>query len=161
MEIVRSRPKPTEMTLARTARTSEIDSDIDSETARFWPTTVSRRRERRKVPVWSAVPRRLPIAPKMFPRMPMAAGTSTRRPGRDSSVPVIEPRVSPARRSPPELSRSATKPARTPAESERNRARKRATTARHVRNIGTGRLVHRSLLGTGQRTPPIRTGAAA
>ena len=61
----------------------------------------------RNVPVCTAVPRRLPRAPNTLPRMPMAAGTRTRRPGRLSRVPVIEPSVSPATRSPPELRRSA------------------------------------------------------
>ena len=106
-EIVFSRPNATQIALARNASTSDTDSDIDSDAARFWPTSVSRRPDMRKVPVWTAVPRRLPRAPNTLPRMPMAAGTRTRRPGRASRVPVIEPSVSPAIRSPPELSRSA------------------------------------------------------
>ena len=38
-------------------------------------------RDRRNVPAWIWVPRRLPSAPKTLPRMPIAAGTSTIRPG--------------------------------------------------------------------------------
>ena len=106
-EIVFSRPKATEMALARTARTSDTDNDIEIDAARFWPTSVSRRADIRKVPVWTAVPRRLPSAPNTLPRMPIAAGTRTSRPGRAARVPVIEPSVSPAIRSPPELSSSA------------------------------------------------------
>ncbi len=142
IEMVFSRPNATEIALARTASTNDTDNDIEIDAARFWPTTVSRRVDMRKVPVCTAVPSRLPSAPNTLPRMPMAAGTRTRRPGRDSSVPVMEPSVSPARRSPPELMSSATKPARTPEASERSSARKRATTARHDCNIGTRRLVH-------------------
>ncbi len=142
IEIVFSSPKATHTALARNASTNEIDSDIDNEAARFCPTSVSMRRDMRNVPVCTAVPRRLPSAPNTLPRMPIAAGTSTSRPGRACRVPVMEPRVSPARRSPPELSRSATKPARTPAASECNSARKRAATARHERTIGTRGLVH-------------------
>ena len=106
-EMVFSRPNATQIALARSASTNDTDSDIESETARFWPTSVSRRADMRNVPVCTAVPRRLPSAPNTLPRMPMAAGTRTSRPGSASRVPVIEPRVSPAIRSPPELSRSA------------------------------------------------------
>ncbi len=150
IEIVFSRPKPTEITLARIASTSEIESDSEIDAARFWPRTVSGRRDSWKVPVWIAVLSRLPIAPNTFPRMPIAAGTSTSRPGSASRVPVIEPRVNPARRSPPELIRSATKPARTPAASERNSAAKRAMTARHERSMGTRGFVHFLAPGDGQ-----------
>ena len=94
------------------------------------------RGESRKVPVWICVPRRLPRAPKMLPRMPIAAGTSTRSPGSSFNVPVIDPSVMPAMRSPPEESRSATKPARTPAASARKNATKRAPTRREERSIG-------------------------
>ena len=111
-------------------------SDIEIDAARFWPTTVSRRRDSWNVPVWIAVPRRLPSAPNTLPRMPMAAGTSTRRPGSASRVPVIEPRVSPARRSPPELMQ------------ERDEARSdpggvRAQQRAKARNDGSPRTQHR------------------
>jgi hypothetical protein len=149
-EIVFSSPKPTAITLASTARTSEMESESESDAARFWPTTVSGRRESWNVPVWMAVLRRLPSAPNTLPRMPIAAGTSTRRPGRALRVPVMEPSVSPARRSPPELIRSATKPARTPGASERKSARQRAATTRHERSIGTRRFVHFPAPGTAQ-----------
>ena len=45
IEIVFCRLKPTAIALARTASTSEIDSDSASEATRFWPTRVSVRRE--------------------------------------------------------------------------------------------------------------------
>ena len=95
--------------------------------------------------MWIDVPSRLPSAPKMLPRMPMAAGTSTSRPGRASSVPVMAPRVSPARRSPPEETSSAASACRNPAASEpiaaRRRAKKRvngreSTATRRVRRAG-------------------------
>ena len=125
IEIEFATPNATETALASTARTSEIDSDNASDAATFWPTSVSSRRDTRNVPAWIAVPRRLPSAPKTLPRMPMAAGTSTRRPGSASRVPVMAPSVRPARRSPPDERRSATNPAPTPLGSERTTATKR------------------------------------
>ena len=89
----------------------------------------------RNVPVWIAVPRRLPSAPNTLPRMPMAAGTRTSRPGRASRVPVIAPRVSPASRSPPELSRSAYEARSDP---DGVRAQQRA----EAREDGSPRLQH-------------------
>ena len=50
---------------------------------------------KRSVPVCTAVPSLLPRAPKTVPRMPMAAGTSTSRPGSSSRVELIAPRVKP------------------------------------------------------------------
>ena len=44
IEIVFSRPNATQIALARNASTSDTDSDIDIDAARFWPTSVSRRR---------------------------------------------------------------------------------------------------------------------
>ena len=76
------------------------------------------------------MPSRLPSAPKTLPRMPMAAGTSTTRPGSRLRVLLIDAKVTPVTRSPPEEIRSATKPARTPAESARRSATKRAPTRR-------------------------------
>ena len=110
MEIVRARPKPMATPLASTARANEIErvSAIDATT--FWPTTVSARLLRLNVPVWMAVPRRLPRAPNTLPRMPMAAGTRSSRPGRALRVLVMAPRVSPARRSPPEETSRAARP---------------------------------------------------
>src|SRR5262245_66221013 len=72
-----------------------------------------------------AVESRLPNEPKMLPRRPMAAGTSTSRPGYFSSVPVMAPRKAPATRLVDELSTSATRPCRTPAASGPNRTRRR------------------------------------
>ncbi len=46
-EMVFCRLKPTEIALASTARTSEIDSDSNSDAARFCPTRVSVRRDSR------------------------------------------------------------------------------------------------------------------
>ena len=108
------------------------DATTPTTTARPTPRGSGRRRCRRAARAGtcrrgSTVPSRLPSAPKTLPRMPIAAGTRTRRPGSRSSVPVIEPRVRPARRSPAEEHRSATKPARTPAGSARTSARNRRT----------------------------------
>ena len=125
IEIELATPNATETALASTASTSEMDSESASEATTFCPTSVSSRRDTRNVPVWIAVLNRLPRPPKMLPRMPIAAGTRTSRPGSDSSVPVMAPSVSPARRSPPDESRSATNPAPTPLGSERTTATKR------------------------------------
>ena len=138
IEMVFSSPNATEMALARIASTSDTDNDIEIDAARFWPTIVSRRADIRNVPVCTTVPRRLPSAPNTLPRMPIAAGTRTRRPGRDSSVPVMEPSVSPARRSPPELMSSATKPARTPEASERSSARSARRRLATTATLGLG-----------------------
>ena len=89
----------------------------------------------RNVPVCTAVPSRLPSAPKTLPRMPTAAGTRIIRPGSSSRVPVMEPSVRPAMRPVPVEIRSATKPARTP-EGPRGRARRSA----HRRGAGSAAL---------------------
>ena len=95
IEIAWCTPNATAKPLATIA--SRNASDIDSATAdaRFWPTSVSMRHESRNVPAWTAVPSRLPSAPKTLPRMPIAAGTRIMRPGSFSRVPVIEPSVRP------------------------------------------------------------------
>src|SRR4051812_24940477 len=69
--------------------------------------------------MWMLVPSRLPSAPKMLPRMPMAAGTSTNKPGSLSSVWVILPSVSPATRSPNDDTSSASNPWRAASTSSR------------------------------------------
>src|SRR4051812_29665454 len=89
-----------------------------------------------------AVPNRLPRAPKMFPRMPMAAGTSTSRPGRRSRVWVMAPRVSPAARSPTDDTNSATRPWRVPATSAAMTARSRLV----MRRPGRGRAGSRGMV---------------
>ena len=140
--------------LARMASAREIDSVRASEATMFCPTTVSVRRLIRNVPVWMAVPRRLPRAPKMFPRMPMAAGTSTSRPGRALRVLVMAPRVRPARRSPPEETSRAAMPCRALEASDPSRARNRAAVRRSIRDMGTRRFHHQGLLQCdANRTP--------
>ena len=66
----------------------------------------------------------------MLPRRPMAAGTSTSRPGYFAKVPVIEPRNAPATRLVELFSPSATRLCRTPAASGPQRARSGAMVAR-------------------------------
>ena len=90
------RLKATAMALASAAKATPIIRLSAIAAATFWPTTESSRGVRRKVPVWMAVPRRLPSAPKMLPRRAMAAGTSSSRPGSLSRAPVAEARISPA-----------------------------------------------------------------
>ncbi len=143
-EIVSDTPKIPATALASTASAPETNSVRAMEATTFWPTTVSRRRDRLNVPVWIEVPSRLPSAPKMLPRMPMAAGTSTSRPGRASSVPVMAPRVSPARRSPPEETSSAARACRNPAASEPTAARRRATKRENGRESTATRRVRRA-----------------
>ena len=125
-EIVSETPNALAIVLASTASAADTASVSAAAAKMFWPTTVSRRHDSRKVPVWIDVPSRLPSAPKMLPRMPMAAGTRTSRPGSSSSVPVIAPSVSPARRSPPDETSSAAKACRSPDASESIAARRRA-----------------------------------
>ncbi len=55
---------------------------------------------------------RLPIAPKMAPRIPMAAGMSTASPTRSFNVPEIPASTSPATNSPTEDRNSAANPCR-------------------------------------------------
>ena len=50
------------------------------------------------MPVWIDVEIRLPSAPKMLPRSPIAAGIMTSSPGSISKVSVMEPRTAPATR---------------------------------------------------------------
>src|SRR5205085_1156158 len=76
---------------------------------------------------------RLPSEPKMLPRMPMAAGTNTSKPGRAERVWVMAPSVSPARRSPPDETRRAASACRTSAASEPSVARRRAPRPRRNR----------------------------
>src|SRR5437764_25172 len=54
------------------------------------------------------VPNRAPMAPKMVPRIPLAAGIRMIRPGRASSVWLMEPRVAPATKAAPVLTSRAT-----------------------------------------------------
>ncbi len=140
-EIVSPAPKADDTTLASTARAADTNSVRAMEASTFWPTTVSRRRDRRNVPVWIEVPRRLPRAPKMLPRMPMAAGTSTSRPGSRARVSEMAPRVTPASRSPAEETSSAARACLSPAASESTAARRRATKPWKGRvNTGTRRV---------------------
>ena len=75
----------------------------------------------------------------MLPRMPIAAGIRMKSPGRTLRVWVIEASVRPVTRSPPDEIRSAKKPARTPAKSERNeRDEARDGTARESKHCGLG-----------------------
>ena len=103
-------PSATEVTLASTARMNDIAAVSTSEAAMFCPMSVPGRNENRNIPAWIAVERRFPSAEKTLPRRPMAAGTSTSRPGNRSKVPVIEPRTAPATRLVLELRTSATRP---------------------------------------------------
>src|SRR5205823_13033657 len=152
-EMVPATPNATAIVLASTARANEIENVSAIDASTFCPTTVSARRERLNVPVWMAVPSRLPSAPKMLPRMPMAAGMSTSRPGRASSVWVMAPSVSPANRSPPEETRSAALPCRNPATSGPSVARARATICFGQPATGTRRLRAASGHGGHRRCP--------
>ena len=76
-----SRPKTGERIFVSTASITAVTSDKTPEASTFWATKASGRRDIRNVPAWIEVARRLPSAPKMLPRIPIAAGTNTRRPG--------------------------------------------------------------------------------
>src|SRR5699024_2112354 len=64
------------------------------------------------LPVCANVPSRAPNAPKMLPRIPIAAGTSSNNPGNDSNAADIEPNAIPAIRSPVLDNSNAPKPSR-------------------------------------------------
>jgi hypothetical protein len=129
-----------EAILASTAMPSE-NVRVSTNVARtFCPTTVSVRAERRNVPVWMAVPSRLPREPNTCPRMPMAAGTAISRPGSRSSVSLITPRVSPAARLAAVAPSRAPRPCRRLVTSEPTRSRRRATGERGPSRIETGRF---------------------
>src|SRR4051812_15179694 len=91
----------------------------------------------------------------MFPRMPMAAGIRMMRPGSVWSVLLRPARARPAKRSPPELMRSAPKPALMPGASERQSAPKRAGRRRRRRSIGNSG-VQTSLFFSSARRRRIR-----
>src|SRR5699024_10962255 len=64
------------------------------------------------LPACANVPSRAPNAPKMLPRIPIAAGTSSNNPGNDSNAADIEPNAIPAIRSPVLDNSNAPKPSR-------------------------------------------------
>src|SRR4051812_26651535 len=76
----------------------------------------------------------------MLPRMPIAAGTNTRRPGSCSRVWVMAPSVSPASRSPPDETSRAARPWPTDAASDPRMARTRAPRERVGTRMTTRRL---------------------
>ena len=130
-------PNVSNMTLASTASTAAIDSDETIAAADVLADLgVDAPRTRGTCRRGSGCRAGCPSAPKTLPRIPIAAGTSTSRPGSISSVLVIDPSVMPVTRSPPDEIRSAMKPARTPAKSARTSATNRAPTRRGRRNIG-------------------------
>ena len=107
--IVSATPKAIETNLAINARTNDSTTVSDSDASTFWVSTDSRLADSRNVPVWIAVEMRLPTAPKMLPRSPIAAGTITSSPGSSSNVVTIAPRSAPATRLVDELNTSATR----------------------------------------------------
>ncbi len=146
IEIVFSRPNATEMTLASTASTSEIDSDIEIDAARFWPTTVSRRRRELE---GAGVDRGAEAATERTEHVAAHADGGGHeheqarkrfegagdRAERQAGEKVTTRTDAGARRSPRGRRRH---PSATARESAR-------TTARHERSIGTRRFVHFSL----------------
>jgi hypothetical protein len=78
---------------------------------------------------------RLPKAPKMLPRRPMAAGTSTSSPGYFANVSVIDPRNAPAMKLVDEFNDCATRLWRTPDASGPSSARRRATKEKRGRRM--------------------------
>jgi hypothetical protein len=74
-------PKATASTSAMTASTNDTPKVRIMAASTFCTSRESRLVETRNVPACRAVLRRLPSAPKTLPRRPMAAGTSSSRPG--------------------------------------------------------------------------------
>jgi len=105
-----SMPMAVEITLARKPIRKETTIVMIREASMFCRRMLPLRRESSNVPTCMAVPRRLPRAPKMLPRIPMAAGMRTISPGSISRVSVMKPRVIPARMSPRDEMRRAVNP---------------------------------------------------
>ena len=76
----------------------------------FWYRTPLRRRDSSNTPAALAVPNRAPIAPKIVPRMPVAAGSRMYSEGSSLSVAWIDEVVMPAISAASVLTTSATKP---------------------------------------------------
>ena len=145
-EMVSATPRATATTLATTARSIESMRVRTSEATTFWPTRVRGRSDRRKVPTWIDVLRRLPRDENTLPRRPMAAGTSTSSPGRRSKVPVIEPRTAPASRLVELFRQSETRLWRAPSvlgprSASSRRVRSIGRTTLRARRIGTATVV--------------------
>ncbi len=104
---------------ASAARYSDDENVVTMATNVFWYRTPCRSRVGSNRPAWMLVPSRAPMAPKIVPRMPFAAGMRMMRPGRARSVLLIELRVTPATSAAPVLTSSATKPCRSVRRSER------------------------------------------
>jgi hypothetical protein len=94
---------------ARNARNTPLMSDRTTAAWMFSAST-PRRRLKLKRPVWIEVESRLPIAPKIAPRIPMAAGIRTARPTSSSSLPEMLASAMPATSSPVEEMNSDANP---------------------------------------------------
>ena len=122
-----STPPNTEMTTRSTTSIVAMPSAIatpfasrakssDTENVRtvaaymFWKRTPSRFDVASNMPVWMLVPSRDDNAPKMLPRIELAAGSSMSRPGSFASVPVIAASAMPAAISPTVETTSETRP---------------------------------------------------
>ena len=103
-------PKADVASFASAASHREDVNVVTNATSTFWASTPPRFRLASKIPAADAVPSRAPIAPKIVPRIPTAAGIRTSSPGRTESVCVIEARISPATNDAAVLRASATRP---------------------------------------------------
>jgi hypothetical protein len=81
---------------ARAAVATAVISESSSAASTFAAVKLPRRRLVVNWPVSMPVPSRAASAPKIAPRMPIADGTSTSRPGVSSSTPSMAPRMMPA-----------------------------------------------------------------
>src|SRR5680860_30841 len=90
------RPKAAAVARAATAPSAEDTKVSRIEASTFCAVKVPRRSSVVYSPVRMPVPSRAPNAPKMAPRIPMAAGTSTNNPGSCSRRPFIDPSTMPA-----------------------------------------------------------------
>src|SRR5262245_28997527 len=139
---------------AATARASDSPQVRSSAPMTFSATIDPRRVDSENVPAWTEVLSRLPKAENTLPRSPMAAGTSTSRPGRRSKVPVTAARVAPATKLVELLTASAV---RDWVASGSQAGRARGATDRRGHRTGTRGLAgdqgHASQ-GRGRRRPP-------
>src|SRR6266516_2753923 len=128
-------PKASAARRASAARYSDEENVVMIPTYTFWYSTPVRSRVTSNSPACVAVPRRAPMAPKIVPFMPTAAGIRMNSDGSRTRVWEIDPSATPATMPAPVLRRRAPRPCRRVRRSAlryatRRRARRRGARAR-------------------------------
>ena len=136
-------PKASAERRASAARYRQDENVVMMPTYAFWYRTPVLARVIWKRPAWVAVPRRAPIAPKIVPFIPTAAGIRMNSDGSTTSVFEIEPRATPATMPAPVLRRRAPRPCRS--------VRRSASRYDQMRRAGLNLTLSEPQVG--QRTP--------